>query len=149
MNKLNKEVMEYWHRRNACYIFDPETLDLAVSTLTEEEKLILGKGVDTCKLDPDLRSRFMFVANKAFNRHNDIISGYTILEDDEISCTEKSSITELQISPETLVDCNRNCIYHIADVEKTILPSLSLEAIADLTAAIILYNTEHGVPIEV
>lgn len=135
MNKIARLVKEYWDKKSQYFSWDPETLDTVVSTLTDEEVETIGSS------GPEAKS---FVMRKIFNRHNDLITGGTVLTEDGILCSEKACITELNIRVETLDDCNKHCIYHIEDIEKEILPGLSLESIADLTAAIIEYNQQHS-----
>lgn len=148
MNQIAKEIRDYWNTLSPYFTFDVETLDSLVPTLTKDETLILQKGYDACCKEAGIdKDTYLYAVHKAFNRHNDIICGYTIIEDGTVICSEKSSITELDISIETLRNCNKNCIYHVCDVEKTILPTLTLDAIADLTAAIIEYNAIHNVNI--
>lgn len=149
MNKIAKEIRDYWNEQSPYFTFDVETLDAIVPTLSEDETLILQKGRECClKGDNQLnKDSYLYAVHKAFNRHNDVICGYTVLEGSSVICSEKSSITELDISIDTLRNCNKNCLYHVSDVEKEILPSLTLDAIADLTAAIISYNATHCVAV--
>ena len=76
-----------------------------------------------------------------FNRHNDVCKGNTAIVKTKgnyvVEITPQSSISELVIGPETLRDCNKADIYLIEDVNKEVLPTLSFEAIADLTSAIL------------
>lgn len=148
MNRIATEIKNYWLDQNQYFRLDSETLETVVDSLSEDDKLILGKGKEVCFKDPTDKEMYLFAVNKAFNRHNDIIAGNTVIENGEVICSEKSSITELDISAETLWHCNRHCIYHVEDIEKDILPTLSFEAIADLTAAIISYNAIHSINTE-
>lgn len=141
MNKVAKEVRDYWLSQNGYFQLDSEILGLTVESLSEAEKMILGKGKDACRAADDRTwQEYLFVVNKAFNRHNDLITGATTIDGTDLIITKKSSISELDISLNTLITCNRACIYHIEDVDKKLLPKLSFEAIADVTAAIIEYN---------
>jgi hypothetical protein len=144
MNKIAQEIRNYWFTQSPFFILEPDVLDKVVQSLTDEEKKTILTG-DEGKPTGDQASQdaYLFAVHKAFNRHNDIITGATTVNNGTVLCTEKACITELDISAETLKDCNKHCIYHICDVEKDILPGLSLEAIADLTAAIISYNETH------
>lgn len=149
MNKIAKEIKDYWFEQSPYFRLDTDVLDSIIPTLSTDETLILNRGKDVCLKSSALdRGAYLYAVNKAFNRHNDIISGYTVIEDNSVLCSEKSSITELDISIETLISCNKHCIYHVCDVEKEMLPSLPFETIADLTGAIISYNEVHGVPVE-
>lgn len=149
MNKIAKEIKDYWFEQSHYFMLDTEVLDAIIPTLSTDETLILNKGRDACFKSSELeKAAYQYAVSKAFNRHNDVISGYTVIDGDAVLCSEKSSITELDISIETLISCNKHCIYHVCDVEKDILPSLPFEAIADLTGAIISYNEVHGVPVE-
>lgn len=148
MNQIAKEIKDYWHTQSPYLSFDAEILDAIVGTLSEDETLILQRGKKACYDAGETEwNTYLFAVNKAFNRHNDVICGYTVVEDGDVICSEKSSITELDISPTTLKNCNKNYIYHVNDIEKDILPSLSLDAIADLTAAIVEYNAIHSVQV--
>jgi len=147
MNSIAKEIKNYWFEQSPYFMLDSEVLETITKTLSKDETLLLSRGFEDCCKDEKSKLAYIFTVNKAFNRHNDIITGATIIEDETILCSEKSSITELDITLETLKDCNKHCIYHVEDVEKDLLPGLSLEAIADLTAAIISYNSEHSIQV--
>lgn len=146
MNSVAKEIKDYWTKQSASFSWDAETLDLVAKSLSPEETEVLSKGRDACFAeDGVVKERYLFAVNKAFNRHNDIICGYTgVADDGSLLVTERSSITELNIRIGTLINCNRNCVYHIRDFETTILPSMTLDAIANLTNAILEYNMTHS-----
>ena len=146
MNTVAKEIKDYWMRQSASFSWDAETLDLVSKTLDPEEIALLEQGRDACfAVGGETKERYIFAVNKAFNRHNDIISHYTeVDENNKLHVTARSSITELDIRVSTLINCNRNCIYHICDFETTLLPSMTLDAIADLTNAIVMYNYTHA-----
>lgn len=134
MNKLIKDVKSYWEKKSQFFILDTDILTSCIETLTDDERDILRS------FNSDM---YDFVQAKVFNRHNDISSGATALNDDNtITITEKSSITELEITPDTLTACNKGCIFHICDIDKELLPTMSFETIADLTTAIIVYNAK-------
>lgn len=141
MRKEVKVVRDYWTNLSPAFSIDPIVLNESVDTLeTVEREILLNGDSDT---DKEQHEEFLFVVNKVFNRHNDICSGASGVDaDGGFVCTTKSSITELNISFSTLVDCNRNAIYHINDVSKEALPTLSFEAIADVTAALIAMEGE-------
>ena len=145
MNSVAKEIKDYWMRQSASFSWDAETLDLVSKSLNPEEVAVLEKGRDKCFAEGgEAKERYIFVVNKAFNRHNDIICHYTeVSNDGSLRITERSSITELNIRVDTLINCNRNCVYHINEFETTLLPAMTLDAIADLTNAIVMYNEEH------
>lgn len=145
MNRIAKEIRDYWDDQLPCFQWDSEILDLVSRTLTPEETEVLTKGRDACQAaEGKTWEQYLFTITKAFNRHNDIVCHYTTVGPGEtLLCTSRSSITELNINISTLVNCNRNCVYHINDIEKTMLPRLTLESIADVTAAIIVYNAIH------
>lgn len=125
-----KNVKDYWTAQSSNFQLDSEILSDCVSALTDAECAVLTTGDATDEA-------FVFLVNKVFNRHNDVCNGVTVISDGAVEISSESSITELEISLDTLINCNRNCIYHIADVNKEILPALTFEAIAELTAAII------------
>lgn len=145
MNSISKEIKDYWYQQSPYFSWDSEVLNGVVDSLTETERDILKQGWEAVKSSGDavLEETYLFTVHKAFNRHNDIICGYSYAEGGEVICTAKSSITELDISPTTLRECNKNAFYHVNDIEKKLLPTLSFEAIADVTAAILLYNEQH------
>ena len=124
----------------------PDIFEHAISNLGDfrkDEILMIGDS----KTDTQQHEDFLFMLNKAFNRHNDVCSGYTTVIKDEtghycVELTGQSSITELNIELSTLINCNRNCVYRINDITKEALPSLQFEAIADLTGAIIASGVE-------
>ena len=122
---------------------DTDTLEIVINSLTPDERntLLLGDSLS----NPNVHEAYMFVVKKCFNRHNDICSRRTVIQDDgTIRVSKRSAITELDISYKTLVNCNNNCFFRIEDINKSILPSLTLESIADVTAAIIAYDAEIG-----
>ena len=141
MNKIAREVRSYWFSQSPYLMWDPITLDNVIKTLSPHEMELLDKGVEDC--DYTEMDDYTFTMNRVFNRHNDIICGWTTIEDGKVVCTEKSSITELDISLSVLKDCNRHCVYHVADVEDT-MPGFSFESAVELTAAIIKYNQTHS-----
>lgn len=145
MRKEVKVVKEYWEEESPLYNLDSETLTECVEAMETIEKEILMNG--DSKTDTQQHEDFLFMVHKAFNRHNDVCSGYTTIIRDEngkydVDLTGQSSITELNIELSTLINCNRNCVYRINDIAKEILPSLQFEAIADLTGAIISSGIE-------
>lgn len=74
------------------------------------------------------------------NRHNDVLSGRTLLNGTTAAITPNSSITELPISRETFVSCSRSCILHMEDIfddKLCNLNTLSFEALTELTGAYI------------
>ena len=79
--------------------------------------------------------------NKAFNRHNDICKKNTLIgANEELILTDKSSLSELNIGIETLMECNQAGMYTIQDFSKANLVTLTLDTIHELTGAIIIYN---------
>lgn len=144
MRKAVKEFYEYWSGKRYNFIFDSELLDTCVKYLLPHELKIVEMGWETCLESEALNTQFVFLMNKLFNRHNDLASRYTRIEDDELFITERSSITELDISMSTYKNCNASCIYHIEDVQKDLLPSLTFESIAELTNAILTFKEEHS-----
>lgn len=141
MKKEIKVVRDYWKKRSEAFILDTDVLTLCIETLSDTEKAVLLNHSEDCT---EHTPEFIFVVNKVFNRHNDVCCGVTTFEEIKggyrIDITVASSITELDISLETLKNCNDNYIFHIQDISKEILPTLTLEAIADVTAAVITYN---------
>ena len=143
MKKAAQEFFDYWSGKRYNYTFDSEILDICVTNLSPHELKIAEMGWEECIESEALNTQFVFIMNKLFNRHNDIASRYTRIEDGELVITERSSITELDISMSTLKNCNASCVFHINDVEKEILPSLTFESIAELTNAILTFKEEN------
>lgn len=144
MKKNVKEVYDYWTSKRYNFVFDSELLDACVNNLSAHETSILEKGKFACEESEALGEEFEFLMYKIFNRHNDIACRYSSIDGNgELVISEKSSITELDISLETMRNCNESCVYHIDDIQKDILPSLTFEAIAEVTAAILTFNEEH------
>lgn len=143
MKKTVKEFYDYWNGKRLNFVFDSEILDVCVTHLLPHELKIVELGWEECVESEALNVQFTFLMNKIFNRHNDIASRYTRVENDELVITPRSSITELDISMSTYKNCNASCIYHIEDVQKDILPSLTFESIAELTGAILTFQKEH------
>lgn len=138
MNVYATAVKDFYAKQSPLYEFDSVILNEVIESLTDSEKAKLKHLANSLDAAEDLD--VLFVVTKVFNRHNDVWSGYTKIENDDIIISDNSSITELEIEPTTLIDCNRNCIYKIKDVESRYLPVLSLEAIADLTAEIVKFQ---------
>ena len=144
MANYMREIREYWENKRYKFALDAELLDISLKTLESNELTILQKGREVCEGSEALSEVWTFLAYKVFNRHNDIASRYTILGDDgELTITEDSAITELAISLETMRNCNKSCVYKISDIKKDILPTLTFEAIAEVTVAILAFNEEH------
>lgn len=138
MNKYAKAVKDYFQKQSPLYRFDSEILELSVNTMSDTERALLASTID----DPDVETDpvVMFALYKAFNRHNDLYSHATVIDGNDIIISDNTSITELNISPQTFIDCSKNCIYKIKDVEAQYLPVLPLESIADLTNEIVLFQ---------
>lgn len=132
-----KKIKNYWLSKYPMLDFDSETLEAVYLSLTDKEKSLLRLW-DGFRVPDDDTS---FTLSKALNRHNDVCGGVTDLNYDKgqyvVEITSKSSISELNITNETLRACNRSLIYHIEDINKEELPNLSFKAIAELTAAIL------------
>lgn len=138
MNKIAKEIRDYWSRQSQYFMWDSEVLDAIIPTLPQSD-------IDALTNDPDGKSEQYWIAvNRAFNRHNDVICGYTTIREDGALCSAKSAITELDVSYATIRECNKHGVYHIKDIEDDIPDGLSLDAAAELTAAIISYNEKHS-----
>lgn len=145
MRKNAREVREYWSAKRYNFILDAELLDTAVSCLTPEELKVLDTGRDRCMESEALSEWHTYLMYKVFNRHNDLACGYSRIDTDgELVITENSSITELDISLATMRNCNESLIYRICDIAKEALPSLTFEAIAEVTAAVLAFNKEHS-----
>lgn len=142
MNKVASEVRAYWEKVSPQFIFDPEVLEDCVNSLYESELAVLSKGSVAAKENGSDWEDYRFVMAKVFNRHNDVCGNSTVIEDGVAVISKRSCITELDISLDTLTNCNQSCIYHIEDVNKPALIGLTFEAIADVTAAIIQYDME-------
>ena len=145
MNKHAKIVKDYWMQKSNLFQFDSEVLDACVQTLTPDERGVLLLG--DSKTDKFQHEDFVFVVTKVFNRHTDVCDKKTFIkidDDGDMSyvITPRASITELNIDLATLENCNKHFIYHIDDARKEALPALDLQAIAELTRAIIEYNYE-------
>lgn len=141
MNTKIKAVRDYWKAKNELFSLDTEVLTACVETLTEAEDTILVKYIEDGIVTDDL----LFLMHKVFNRHNDVCCGVTVIEEDnEVVISDSSSITELDITLATMKDCNKHYIYHILDITKEMLPTITLEAIADVTAAVLRYNASIG-----
>lgn len=144
MANYMREIREYWEGKRYRFTLDAELLDISLKALDPQEVAILQKGRAVCEESEALAEAWEFLAYKVFNRHNDIASRYTILGDDgELTVTEESAITELDISLGTMKNCNQSCVYKISDIRKDILPTLTFESIAEVTAAILAFNEEH------
>lgn len=131
-----KVVRDFWLKRNPYFNLDTDVLALCVESLKDDEIAVLSRsnvGTD----DDD----FIFVVNKVFNRHNDVCAGATEIEKQPnryvIKITSKSCITELDLSWATIQDCNANYIYHIEDIDREALPSLSFSTLCQLCGAIV------------
>lgn len=141
MNQLTKKVKNFWLSMDPNFILDSVILDSAVQHLTKQEQHIIQTGNPK-----DLK--YIFIMHKAYHRHNDILAGYTWFEGQEIVCTEKSSILELSIYPETYRECYKVDFETIEDIDKRSMAEMSFVAITDLTAALIQFSAIHGVDID-
>lgn len=137
MKPIVKRVRDYWKRQMPLLSIDTDVMSDCVAALTMEERAQINLWDGLTEPDGDLA----FVLSKVLNRHNDVCCGSTVIVNDRgnyvVEITPKTSISELDISLQTLRDCNKACIYHVEDIDKEILPTLSFEAIAELTGAII------------
>lgn len=139
MNKLVRAVKDFALREVGGVLLDTDVLTTCISTLTPAERETLELGDST--FNKDQHESYMFMLWKVFNRHNDICNRSSrVISDRDIEISSKSSITELDISYSTLVNCNDNCVFRICDIQKDLLPTLTFDTIADVTAAIITFN---------
>lgn len=146
MSKITKEIKDYWKKQSPYLSFDVDILDRVINTLSDEERKILTNGDSDVKEEHD---RYLFAVTRAFNRHNDFVCGYSDVADNgDIICSEKSSISELDIDYKTLVTCNRSAIYKVADMQTELLPSMTFEASVELTAAVLKYHAQHNIDME-
>ncbi|MCM1215108.1 MAG: hypothetical protein NC548_11380 [Lachnospiraceae bacterium] len=141
MKPVVKHVKDYWKRHMPLLNIDTDTMSDCVAALTMEERATIA----AWNPFTDPNEEVAFLLSKVLNRHNDVCAGSTAIVNDKgnyvVEITAQSSISELDISLSTLRGCNRACIYHIEDIDKEILPTLSFEAIADLTSAILVADS--------
>ena len=138
MNKVAKAVQNYWARISPMLQWDSEVLSQCISVLSPEEVCILES--DPGGVDADL---YKLTMQRVFNRHNDICCGNTSICDNKLICTAKSSITELDIGYDVAKVCTKAAIYKIEDIEKPLLIGMTFEVIAELTAAIVIFNSKY------
>lgn len=133
-----KCVRDFWAKKVQGATIDTDVLSDCVAALTLEERALLRLYAGQ---EQEPKADVLFLLSKVFNRHNDVCKGNTAIVKTKgnyvVEITPQSSISELVIGPETLRDCNKADIYLIEDVNKEVLPTLSFEAIADLTSAIL------------
>lgn len=123
MKLTNAEVMEYFAEKMPGLTFDEELLARVINSFD-------------CPVTMDT----------ILNRHNDVLSGRTILNGTHAELTPQSSLTELPISKETWESCNRSGIFHIEDIQNLDLCNLStlkFEALAEVTGNLIVAQIEQ------
>lgn len=133
-----KCVRDFWSKKVQGCTIDTDVLSDCVSALTLEERALLRLYAGQ---EQEPKAEVAFLLSKVFNRHNDVCAGRTAIVKTKgnsvVEITSQSSISELAIGLDTLKNCNSAGIYLIEDVNKEVLPTLSFEAIADLTSAIL------------
>lgn len=141
---LCKLISDYWRRQSPSIELDPQTLDWVVKSLTDEEREVLETGYGN--LGHYERKAFIFTLYKVRNRVVDIQKGVTQMgENFEVITSQDSSITELDISLDTMNNCNQCLIYKLNDIVGDYIAGLELEAIAEVTGQVIIWNALHGV----
>lgn len=134
MNEM-KFVKEYWNQQSKYYIWDDYVLRVSIESLDEDERNLITKDVAT--LSPDDQNRYHFIMYRIFNRHFDVINGRTeIMMDDDgkkyAVYTKKSSLTELDISYSTFVNCYQSAIFKIEDIERPMVSTMTLESTIEI-----------------
>lgn len=116
--KLTKmDVVEYYAKMNKGLSFDLDVLEQVVDSFPTPVTM------DTI-----------------LNRHNDVITGRTIISGGNVFITPRSSVTELDISKQTYDICRHSFVFHIEDIndnELCNLGSMRFDALAELTGAYI------------
>ena len=141
MQKVVKEIYDYWTTGRNKYIMDTDILIKLGTTLTDAEINILHKGQEVCMSSDSLRESYLLIQNRMFYRHNDYACGYTTIDEDgTVRATADSSITELSINLSSIEECNKNQIFKIKDVDRSRFATLSLETIADVAGAMLIFN---------
>lgn len=144
MNDLARSVRDYWCSGRKRTVLDPVVLQTCIDNLEPYERQLLEKGVAVCAESDSLRESFDFLLIKIRNRHYDISSQCTIVDEDgHITYTDRSCVSELEIHPNTYGELVEHSLTRIRDVTKEALVLLSLDAIADVTAALVLWYTSH------
>lgn len=137
MNAKTKAVRDYWKNKNELFRIDTEILTACVGTITTEEDATLEKYVR----NGEVNDAVILLMHKLFNRHNDVSCGITVInEDNSVTISDASCLTELDITLDTLKDCNKHYMYHIDDITKDMLTTITFETIAEVTAAVLRYN---------
>ena len=120
---------------------DPIVTNSCVDNITEDEKELLTMSPTRVRDDHEMMERYKYLMKKLHNRHNDISAHFTSVNDDgTLEFSDRSCITELDILPSTYQECTTFSITRIRDATKEALMLLSLESIADLTQALILWG---------
>ena len=122
MKLTNAEVVEYFNARTPGLSFDDE---------------VLSRVIDSFDCPVTMET--------IFNRHNDVLSGRTVLNGTRAQITMRSSITELPITKETLLSCNKSCIFHLEDImnkDLCNLSTLTFEALTEVTGELVCANVE-------
>lgn len=142
MNALAKSVRDYWCAGFRRTILDPEVLQICIDNLEPYEIDLLEKGVAVCAESDALKESFDFLLKKIRNRHNDISSRCTLVDEDDgtLLFSNSTCVSELQIHPDTYDECVEHSLTRIRDITKEALVLLSFNAIADVTAALVLWN---------
>ena len=141
MDSYANAVKDYFQTQSPLYRFDDDVLNTVIESMDVAELCMLNPL--TVSLDAAEDIHVLFVATKIFNRHNDVLSGATHIVGDDIIISDDSSISELHIEPITLIECNRNCIYKVKDIDAKYLPVLPMEAYFELLNEIILFKVGH------
>lgn len=141
MNKVVKRVKDYCLKVNPSARIDAEQLERAIMSMTAGEFVVLQ---DT---DESYYS-FIFTATKAYNRHNDLVKGYTDIDKDCMIFTEKSSVTELYITPETYLCLQVFNWQRLEDVNPWDVQHLPIETLKELVFALKDFERLHNVVTE-
>lgn len=141
MKTVCKKVRDYFNQKSNLLNIDAQALQKAVNSLSYvEQQLIEHSDIEHLTAMED------FIFHKAFYRQNDICAGCTDFDDEgNIILSAQSAITELEITLETYQELHELGCIEIDDVKKDEFPQLSLESLADLTAAILKFETNNQV----
>lgn len=149
MNKIAKEVREFWAKESPYFQYDVEILDMVADSLPAVDKWVILQGYESASQMPEIKESYILACHKVFDRHNDIVCGHSHLTPNGVVLTKESSITELTLNLSTLQECKRKAVYRISDFNKDVMATMSLKSIATFTTALVKFNEENKLPMEI
>lgn len=126
MKVMLRNIKTYWTQKHNGATYDTDILRTCVESLTDKERELLHH------YDPK-NDDFIYAVMKVVSRHDDVVAGYTSIDDNlNVHITSKSALTEINVPIETLRNCRKRNIWRICEIDKASDKAISQETMSTL-----------------